>query len=74
MIDIIPFENSTVSWEDGYTYKLNGVYVRSTSGQIEVWNDAILTYIENYGNMLSYLRTVNAMLDRIQKLDEIYDQ
>lgn len=74
MIATIPFENSTVSWEDGYTYKLDGVYVRSTSGQIEVWNDAILKYIKNYGDMLSYLRTVNAMLAKIQKLDEIYDE
>lgn len=74
MITTIPFENSTVSWEDGYTYKLDGVYVRSTSGQIEVWNDAILKYIKNYGDMLSYLRTVNAMLAKIQKLDEIYDE
>ena len=74
MIKGMPLENNTVTMEDGYTYKLDGIYVRSSSGQIEVWNQAILDYIQNYGNMLSYLRTVNEMLERIKKLDEIYDQ
>jgi len=74
MIDPIPMEDRTVQLSDGYIYKLDGVYVRSTSGQIEVWDDAILKYTDSYGKMLSYLRTVNEMLTRIQKLEEIYDQ
>ena len=74
MIKGIPMEDRTVTLADGYIYKLDGVYVRSTSGQIEVWNEAVLNYIKNYGDMLSYLRTVNEMLERIKKLDEIYDQ
>lgn len=36
MISPIPMESRTVTLEDGFVYKLDGVYVRSTSGQIEV--------------------------------------
>ena len=75
MIEGIPLgDKGSVYWKDGYMYVLDGVYVRSTSGQIEVWNDAILNYIKNYGDMLSYLRTVNEMLERIKQLDEVYDE
>ena len=67
-------ENRTVQLEDGYIYKLDNVYVRPASGQIDVWNDAVLQYIKSYGDMQDYLRTVNEMLLRIQKLQEVYDQ
>lgn len=74
MIKGIPMEDRTVTLSDGYIYKLDGVYVRSTSGQIEVWNNAVLNYIKNYGDMLSYLRVVNEMIARIEQLEEVYDQ
>ena len=74
MIKGIPMEDRDVQLADGYIYKLDGVYVRSASGQIEVWDDAVVTYIRNYGDMLDYLRTVNEMLERIKKLDEVYDE
>ena len=74
MIKGMPMKEASVTLDDGYTYKLDGVYVRSTSGQIEVWDEAILNYITNYGKMLDYLRTVNEMLARIRKLDEVYEQ
>ena len=71
----IPLDKSTdtVTWKDGYTYKLNGIYVRSASGQIEVWNDSVSKYLLNYGRMLDDLRTVRAMQERIEQLDELYD-
>ncbi len=74
MIKGIPMEDRTVTLSDGYIYKLDGVYVRSTSGQIEVWNNAVLNYIKNYGDMLSYLRVVNEMIARIEQLEAVYDQ
>lgn len=74
MIKGIPMEDRTVQLSDGYIYKLEGVYVRSTSGQIEVWNNAVLNYIKNYGDMLSYLRIVNEMIARIEQLEAVYDQ
>lgn len=74
MIKGIPMEDRTVTLSDGYIYKLEGVYVRSTSGQIEVWNNAVLNYIKNYGDMLSYLRIVNEMIARIEQLEVVYDQ
>ena len=74
MIKGIPMEDRTVTLSDGYIYKLEGVYVRSTSGQIEVWNNAVLNYIKNYGDMLSYLRIVNEMIARIEQLEIVYDQ
>lgn len=70
----IPFEGDTITGSDGYNYKIDSVYVRSTSGQIEIWNESIVNYIENYGKMLDYLRKLNAALDRIALLDELYDK
>ena len=63
MIETIPYrqDESTI---DSYNYIIDGVYVRSTSGQIEVWNKKVDytntdSYIYNYGKMLNDLRTVN---------------
>lgn len=74
MIETIPFKDSTVTLDDGYDYKLSGVYVRSTSGQIEVWNESVIEYINYYGEMLDDLRKVNACLARIQELKELYEE
>lgn len=74
MIDLIPFKEASVTLDDGYDYKLDNVYVRSTSGQIEVWNEAILNYVKYYGQMLDDLRKVNACLSRIEELKQLYDK
>lgn len=73
LIKEIPFKEPTVVTLDGYDYKLNGVYVRSTSGKIEVWNDDISNYLTNYGKMLDDLRSVLTAQQRIKELDELYD-
>ena len=73
ILEEIPFKEASVVTLDGYDYKLNGVYVRSTSGKIEVWNDDIHTYQDNYGKMLDDLRSVLAARKRIEELDELYD-
>lgn len=72
MTKIIPFKGSSVTLDDGYDYIIDNVYVRSTSGQIETWNEAIVTYIENYGKMLDYLKQLNSALERITLLEELY--
>lgn len=74
LIKQIPFKDDTVTLSDGYDYKLDGVYVRSTSGQIEVWNQSVAAYINNYGDMLDNLRKVNACLARIKELQALYDK
>lgn len=63
--------------EDGYNYVLpsgtgNYIYVRSASGQIEVWNDAVRKYITRYGDMLSYYRKMMGYIHKIEMLDEVY--
>lgn len=73
MIEPIVYKEGTATI-DGYNYQLGGVYVRSTSGQIEVWNESIHNYISYYGDMLNYHRTVEACLDRIKELAELYDR
>lgn len=72
MIEPIQYQGDTATF-DGFEYVIKGIYVRSTSGQIEVWNEAIDDYIKNYGLMLNYLRDVNANLEKIEKLQELYD-
>lgn len=69
----IPFRGANVTYEDGYNYKIEGVYVKSVSGQIEVWNESVRKYTTAYGNMLDYLREVNACLARIEELQALYD-
>lgn len=64
---------------DGYDYQIEGVYVRATSGQIEVWNECVdpnnkESYIYHYGCMLDYHRKVEACLKRIEELQELYDK
>jgi len=73
LIEKIPFDDDTVNLPDGYTYILKNVYVRSTSGKIENWNDDIDNYISNYGKMLDDLRSVLTAQQRIKELDELYD-
>ena len=73
MIEPIAYDTGSATI-DGYVYKLSGVYVRSTSGQIEVWNESIVNYLTYYGQMLDNLRRVNACLVRIQELQELYDE
>lgn len=75
MITPIPYE-----WNDDqelvfdqYTYKLNNVYVRSTSGQIEVWNEAVRDYIKYYGRMLDYKLILDASIKHIEELEEVYE-
>lgn len=72
MIEPIPYQSSDSSI-DGFEYQIKDVYVRSTSGQIEVWNDAIAQYIKNYGLMLDYLRDVNTCLEKIERLQQLYE-
>ena len=63
---------------DDYRYVVNegghDIYVRSATGQIEVWNHAISDYITAYGNMLSFRRKMDVYLHKIQMLDEAYDE
>lgn len=73
LIKEIPFKEATVVTLDGYDYKLKGVYVRSTSGKIEVWNADINNYLDNYGKMLDDLRSMLTAQQRIEELDELYD-
>lgn len=75
MITPIPYE-----WNDDqelvfdqYTYKLDNVYVRSTSGQIEVWNEAVRDYIKYYGRMLDYKLILDASIKHIEELEEVYE-
>lgn len=65
-------QSSTLA--DGYDYTIDGVYVKSASGAIEVWNDDIKDYLDGYGSMLNDLRTLNASLERIKELQAIYDK
>lgn len=72
--EALPFTGGTIYGQDGYNYKLDGIYVKSASGQIDVWNTAVRKYTKAYGEMLDHLRVVNAMLDRIKALQELYDK
>lgn len=78
MIETIPYrqDESTI---DSYNYIIDGVYVRSTSGQIEVWNKKVDytntdSYIYNYGKMLNDLRTVNDCLEKIKELQLLHER
>lgn len=76
MTKTIDYKNGAV--KDGYNYVLpdntgHFVYVRSASGQIEVWNDAIRKYITRYGDMLSYHRKMVGYIHKIELLDQVYN-
>lgn len=57
---------------DGYNYTVGGVYVRSVSGQIEVWNEAVVSWVKSYGQMLDYLRQVEKCQERLDALAAEY--
>ena len=73
MINEIPFQGADIVGTDGYDYKINNVYVRSTSGKIENWNDDINKYIDNFGKMKQFWRDAEALHKRILELDEQYE-
>ena len=58
---------------DKYTYKLNNIYVRSTSGQIEVWNEAVQDYIKYYGQMLDNKLILDDAIIHIKQLEDVYE-
>lgn len=63
---------------DEYNYVLedkdgNEIYIRSTAGQIEVWNKDITTYRVRYGDSLEYLRQVDAAIKRMEELEKVFD-
>lgn len=60
---------------DGWAFKIGNVYVRSSSGHIEEWNEDIYgvkSFVQAYGDMLDALDRVNYCLDKIKELDEQY--
>lgn len=67
---------SPISYEggnfDGYNYTItdgnNKYYIRSVSGQIEVWNESIVKYIKAYGNALDYKRKMEGCQHRLDEL------
>lgn len=67
---------SPISYEggnfDGYNYTItdgnNKYYIRSVSGQIEVWNESIVKYIKAYGNTLDYKRKMEGCQHRLDEL------
>lgn len=72
---VTPIPTSDRSW-DGWEFKLDNVYVRSSSGHIEEWNQdiqGIESFVDAYGRMLDALDQVNYCLEKIKELDERYD-
>lgn len=59
---------------DGYDYKINDLYVRSSSGQIEAWNESISTYINAWGQALEYYEEVKTALEKIDALQALYEK
>ena len=47
MAEPIALGGDPATWFDQYNYKINNVYVRPTSGQIEIWNEAVDKYIRS---------------------------
>lgn len=71
---ITPIETSGRTL-DGWAFKLGNVYVRSSSGHIEEWNEdisGVKSFVHAYGGMLDALDRVNYCLDKIKELDEQY--
>lgn len=69
-----PISLATGETIDGYEYVIDGVYVKASSGIIEVWNEDVKTYIKAYGDMKDYLTDVNQALDKIEALQKLYDE
>lgn len=65
--------DSQVEVFDQYVYKINNVYVRTASGQIDVWNDAVADYIKYYGQMLDNKLILDASIKHIEELEEVYE-
>lgn len=77
-ISIIELINYKGGNFDGYNYTItdsNGknYYVRSVSGQIEVWNESVVKYIKAYGKALDYKRKMEGCKHRLEELQEEYD-
>jgi hypothetical protein len=74
IIDTIPTSGRTL---DGWAFKLGDVYVRSSSGHIEEWNEdihGVKSFVYAYGAMLDALDRVNYCLEKIEELDQRYKE
>lgn len=80
LISIIkPVDYKAGGLQDGYNYVVTdeanskSVYVRSVSGQLEVWNEAVVTYIKAWGQSIEYKKKMDACQARLKELQTEYD-
>lgn len=72
IITPIPYDGGETL--DDREYKIEGVYVKASSGNIEEWNEDIEAFVNYYGEMLDALDTVNYCLEKLALLEEDYNK
>lgn len=70
---ITPIDYEGEDTDDDHEYKIDNVYVKASSGNIEEWNQDIEAFVNYYGEMLDALDTVNYCLEKLRLLEEDYN-